>query len=173
MLKKLLATLAIAAVALLAVPVAAQAAGYVAADLVSVSGDQQPGGEVSVGFQSGAFEKAERVAVAVTGDGAVTIGIVRAVTTDTERTATNLGALELTIVLPADAVGSYTLTATGLKSQSVGTATITVVAADGSATLPSAGFGVPALVLYSVAGVLALGLAFVLIGRRWVRGQHA
>ncbi|TFD66495.1 hypothetical protein [Cryobacterium ruanii] len=173
MLKKHLATLTIAVVAVLAVPVAAQAAGYVAADLISVSGDQQAGGEVSVAFGDGAFENLERVSVAVTGEGAVTFGLVRAATVDVVRSATRVGALDLTVILPADATGSYTLTATGLSSQSVGTATITVVAADGSASLPSAGFAVPVLLPIIIVAMLLLGLALVLIRRRLARQQHA
>lgn len=172
MLKKLLATLTIAFVVLLAVPAAAHASGYVAADLISVSGDQQAGGEVSVAFRAGAFENLERVSVAVTGDGAVTLGLVRAATVDAVRSATGVGGLDLTVILPTDATGSYTLTATGLSSQSVGTATITVVAADGAASLPSAGFAVPVLLPVFVTAMLILGLALVLLRRRLAR-QHA
>ncbi|MBG6214633.1 MAG: hypothetical protein LH475_06420 [Cryobacterium sp.] len=173
MLKKFFATLAIAGVAVLALPVAAHATGYVAADLISVSGDPQAGGEVSVEFDDGAFENAERVSVAVSGEGPVTFGVVQAATVGVVRSATRLGALDLIVRLPADATGSYTLTATGLSSQNVGTATITVVAADGAASLPSAGFGVPVLLLYVVAAMLVLGLALVLVRRRSATKQHA
>ena len=173
MLKKILATLTIALGTLLAVPMAAHAAGYVAADLISVSGDQQAGGKVSVAFGDGAFENSERVSVAVTGEGEVTFGAVRAATVDAVRSATNVGALNLTVVLPTDATGSYTLTATGLSSQSVGTVTITVVSADGSATLPSAGFGVPTFVLYSAAAALLLGAMLVFARRRSTRTTNA
>ncbi len=172
MLKKFFAALAIAGVAVLAAPVAAQATGYVAADLVSVSGTPQAGGEVSVEFKDGAFEKAERVSVAVSGEVAVTFGVVRAATVNVVRSATGLGALDLTVRLPADAAGSYTLTATGLSSQNVGTATITVVAADGAAALPSAGFEMPVLLLSFVAAMLLLGLALVLVRRRSVPKQN-
>lgn len=172
MLKKILATLTIALGTLLAVPVAAHAAGYVAADLIAVSGDQQAGGEVSVAFDDGAFENSERVSVAVTGEGDVTFGTLRAATVDAVRSATSVGALDLTVVLPTDATGSYTLTATGLSSQSVGTATITVVAADGSATLPSAGFDVPMLALYGAGAALLLGAALVLVRRRSARTKN-
>lgn len=166
MLKKLFATLAIIGVAVLALPVAAHATGYVAADLVSVSGSQQAGGEVSVGFKNGAFQNAESVSVAVTGASAVTIGVVRAATVDSVRSASILGALDLIVRLPSEATGSYTVTATGLSSQNVGTATITVVAADGAATLPSAGFDIPVLLPALVAALLVLGLVLVLVRRR-------
>jgi LPXTG-motif cell wall-anchored protein len=169
---KLFATFTLAVIALLAVPAAAHAVGYVAADLISVSGDQQAGGTVAVAFNNGAFENAERVSVAVTGEGAVTIGVIRADTINVERSATRLGALDLTLLLPADATGSYTLTATGLSSQSVGTATITVVAADGSTSLPSTGSGIPMLLVYATAAALMLGVALVLARRRSARKQH-
>lgn len=166
MFRKFVAAVCVALVAALAVPVGAQAVGYVAADLISVSGSQQAGGTVSVAFTDGAFDSSEAVSVAVTGDGAVTIGVVRAATVDVERQANARGALNVAVTLPGDASGSYTLTATGLRSQNVGTATITVVAADGAPNLPSAGFSLPVLTLSVVAVMMVLGLALVLVRRR-------
>ena len=172
MFRKLLATLALAGIAVLSGPVAAHAAGYVAADLITVSGSSTAGGTVTVAFNDGAFDPAEQVSVAVSGEGSVILAAVRANTIDTQKTATGSGALDLNITLPADATGSYTLTATGLSSQNVGTSTITVVAADGAA-LASAGFDAPVALIYSATGALLLGLGLVVTLRFTVRRRAA
>ncbi|MDJ0376946.1 hypothetical protein [Cryobacterium sp. PH31-L1] len=172
MIKKLIATLALAGVALLAGPVAAHAAGYVAADLISVSGSQTAGSTVAIAFDDGAFAASETVSVAVSGEGSVILAAVRAATVDLRKTSTSVGALDLKVTLPADATGSYTLTATGLSSQSVGTATITVVAADETG-LASAGFDAPMVLIYSAAGALLLGLGLVIALRLTMRRRGA
>ncbi|TFD06160.1 hypothetical protein [Cryobacterium sp. TMT1-66-1] len=168
MLRKLLATLALVAVAVLAGPVAAHAAGYVAADLITVSGSQTAGSTVTVTFDDGAFAGGEQVSVAVSGEGSVTLAALRAATVDTHKTATSLGAVNLKVTLPSDATGSYTVTAIGLTSQNIGTSTITVVAADG-AGLASAGFDAPFVLIYSAAGALLLGLGLVIALRFTLR----
>ncbi|MDJ0338405.1 hypothetical protein [Cryobacterium sp. PH31-O1] len=172
MIKKLLATLALVGAALLAGPVAAHAAGYVAADLITVSGSQTAGSTVAVAFDDGAFAPAEKVSVAVSGEGSVTLATLRAATVDIQKTATGAGALDLKVTLPTGATGSYTLTATGLSSQSVGTATITVVAADGT-NLASAGFDAPIVLIYSAAGALLLGVGLVIALRLTLRRRAA
>ncbi|SEM65223.1 hypothetical protein E3O25_14515 [Cryobacterium sp. TMT1-3] len=172
MIKKLLATLALVGVALLAGPVAAHAAGYVAADLITVSGSQSAGSTVTVAFNDGAFTAAEKVAVAVSGEGSVTLAALRATTVDTRKTATGAGALDLKVTLPTGATGSYTLTATGLSSQNVGTATITVAAADGT-DLAAAGFDLPIVLIFSAAGALLLGVGLVIALRLTLRRRAA
>ena len=172
MLKKLLATLALAAIAVLAGPVAAHAAGYVAADLVTVSGSQTPGSTVTVAFDDGAFTDSEKVSIAVSGEGLVTVATLRAATVNTEKTATSAGALDLKVTLPSDATGSYTITAIGLSSQNIGTSTITVVAADGTG-LATTGFDAPFALIYSAVGALVLGLGLVIALRVIMRRRAA
>lgn len=172
LIRKLFATLALVSVAVLAGPVAAHAAGYVAADLVTVSGAQAAGSTVSVAFDDGAFTNSEQVSLAVSGQGSATLAALRAATVNTEKTATSDGALDLTVTLPSDATGSYTLTAIGLSSQNIGTATFTVVAADGSG-LATAGFDVPIALIYSAGGALLLGLALVITLRVTLRRRTA
>ena len=161
MFRKVLAALALVGVAVFAGPAAAHAAGYVAADLITVSGSQAAGSTVRVAFDDDAFTAAEQVSIAVSGEGSVTLATLRAATVNAEKTATSDGALDLTVTLPSNATGSYTLTAIGLTSQNIGTATFTVVAADGTG-LATAGFDVPIVLIYSAAGALLLGLALVI-----------
>lgn len=170
--RKLLATLALAGVAALAGPVAAHAAGYVAADLVTVSGSQTPGSTVTVAFDDGAFTDSEKVSIAVSGEGLVTVATLRAATVNTEKTATSAGALDLKVTLPSDATGSYTITAIGLNSQNIGTSTITVVAADGTG-LATTGFDAPFALIYSAVGALVLGLGLVIALRVIMRRRAA
>ncbi|GEP28441.1 hypothetical protein CLE01_30390 [Cryobacterium levicorallinum] len=166
--RKVLATLALVGVAVLAGPVAAHAAGYVAADLITVSGSQAAGSTVRVAFDDDAFTAEEQVSIAVSGEGSATLATLRSATVDTQKAATSTGALDLKVTLPNDATGSYTLTAIGDSSQNIGTATITVVAADG-AGLATAGFDVPTALIYSAAGALLLGLGLVITLRVTLR----
>ena len=172
LLRKLLATLALVGVAVLGGPVAAHAAGYVAADLITVSGSQTAGSTVSVVFDDGAFTDSEQVSLAVSGEGSATLAALRAATVNAKKTATSAGALDLTVTLPSDATGSYTLTAIGRNSQNIGTVTFTVVAADGTG-LATAGLDVPIALIYSAAGALLLGLALVITLRVTLRRRAA
>lgn len=172
LIRKLLATAALVGIAVLSGPVAAHAAGYVAADLITVSGSQAAGSAVSVAFDDGAFTGNEQVSLAVSGEGSATLAALRAATVSTQKAATSDGALDLTVTLPSDATGSYTLTAIGLSSQNIGTATFTVVAADGTG-LASTGFDVPSALIYSAAGALLLGLALVVTLRVTLRRRAA
>ena len=187
MLKKALAVLALAGMALFGTSTAANAAGYVPSGNVSVSGAAVPGGTVTVGFAAGSFSPNESVAISVSGDTAVTLSIVKAaVLTSITKQASASGALSVNVTLPTNATGTYTLTATGLSSGNVGTASITTVPASGgtlantggstgtlantggsepglanTGSLANTGATLPMLMIWIGAGALVLGGAIV------------
>ncbi|TFD49941.1 hypothetical protein E3T46_11285 [Cryobacterium sp. Hh11] len=104
MIRKLRATLA--SIALLAGAAVALAAGYVAANLISVSGDNTPGGTVAVACGDEAFATGERVSIAVFGGGSATLAAVRAASVNIEKSATSTGALDRSATLPSNATDS-------------------------------------------------------------------
>ena len=172
MAKKTFAAIALAVLAVFAVPAAANAAGYVPADDVVVSGTIAPGATVSVAFTDGAFTAGESVSFAVTGSGTATLSAVKAATVSLTKSATSAGAASVNVTLPADATGTYTTTATGLTSGTVGTAAITLPTADAatgagaSSTdggLASTGYDAPMLAIWAAAGALLLGIALVTV----------
>ena len=163
MAKKTFAVIALAFLAIFAVPAAANAAGYVAADSISVSGSSTPGSEQTVSFADGSFTAGEVVSFAVTGEGFATSTVTLAGTANAQ------GAVTFKFTLPSNASGSYSITATGATSANVGTATVTVAAADaGTAVgaedgLANTGFEAPVLLIWGAAGALILGIALVLV----------
>ena len=166
MAKKTFAVIALAFLAIFAVPAAANAAGYIAADSVSVSGSATAGSEQTVTFDDGSFAPGETITFAVTGEGFATATITMTGTADAQ------GAVTFKFTLPADASGSYSITATGASSGSVGSATITVVTADAGTTgtaeeidggLANTGYEAPVLLIWGAAGALLLGVALVLV----------
>ncbi|WP_422935383.1 hypothetical protein [Sinomonas sp. P47F7] len=172
MLKKALAVLSFALLALVAAPAAANAAGYVPSGNVTVSGNATPGGTVTVGFAAGSFAANETVSVSVNGDTAVTLSAVKAaVLTTFTKSASASGSFSVNVTLPSNATGTYTLTATGLTSGNVGTASITTVPASagnaslantsGGAALANTGATLPMLMIWIGAGALVLGVAIV------------
>ena len=178
MLKKALAVLSFAILALVAVPSAANAAGYVPNNNVTVAGAAVPGGTVTVNFASGSFAPSESVATSVSGNTGVTLSVVKAVVlTSFTKQASATGALSVNVSLPTNASGTYTLTSTGLTSGNVGTASITVVpASSGSvanagsaannlansgANLANTGATLPMLMIWIGSGALILGVAIV------------
>jgi hypothetical protein len=183
MFKKSLAAVALAVLAVLAVPAAANAAGYVPVGNISVSGPVVPGGTVSVGFADGSFTPGESVSFTLTGENAAgaTLATFKAVVDSQSlvKTASGTGAVSLDVTLPTNASGTYTVTATGLTSGTVGTASLTVATADGAATgsnsgtgagtdaapggLASTGYSAPMLVIWGSAGALLLGVALVVV----------
>jgi hypothetical protein len=167
MAKKTLAVIALAVLAVFAVPAAANAAGYVPAANVAVSDSTPvPGQAVTVSFDGASFTPDESVSFAVTGSGLATLSIVKSGTATLVKSATATGAASVSVTLPTDATGSYTTTATGLTSGTVGTATLTVVAADNGATgqtLASTGYNTPVLLIWAAAGALLLGIALVVV----------
>jgi hypothetical protein len=127
------------------------------------------------------------VAVSVSGNTSVTLSVVKAavLTTFTKQAASN-GSLSVSVTFPTDASGTYTLTATGLTSGNVGTASITIVPASGgtlantggstgtlantggsepglanTGSLANTGATLPMLMIWIGAGALVLGAAIV------------
>ena len=173
MAKKTFATIALAVLAVFAVPAAANAAGYVPEENVTVSSTTvEPGETVTVSFSDGSFTAGESVSFTLTGENAAsaTLASFKAVVNSTSLTkaAAADGSVSVAITLPTDATGSYALTATGLTSGSVGTAAISVVAADSAAVvndgdLASTGYDAPMLAIWAAAGALLLGIALVTV----------
>jgi hypothetical protein len=164
--KKTLAVIGLAVLAVFAVPAAANAAGYVPASDVVVSGATAPGSTATVTFESG-FTPGENVSFAVSGEGSATLAVFKSATVTLTKTATSAGAATVAVTLPANATGTYTTTATGLSSGTVGTASLTVAAADsGTAAksgLAETGYNAPMLLIWAAAGALILGLALVVV----------
>lgn len=181
MLKKALAVLSFALLAFVAAPSAANAAGYVPNNNVTVTGDAVPGGTVTVNFAASSFAPNESVAVSVSGNTAVTLSVVKAaVLTSFTKQASSTGALSVNVTFPTNASGTYTLTATGLTSGNVGTASITIVPAAGGTVansgttannLANTGATLPILMIWTGAGALILGIA-VIGGLTVVRRQR-
>jgi hypothetical protein len=165
MLKKTLAAAVLAFVAVVATPIAANAAGYVPSGNVTVSGPTTPGGTNAVSFADGSFTGGETVTFTVTGSGTATISAFHAATVSATKVATASGAVTANVKLPANATGTYTLTATGQTSGNIGTAALTVVPADPStaAALPHTGSTLPMLLIWIAGGAVALGLALFLV----------
>jgi phage tail sheath gpL-like len=165
MLKKTLAIAALAFLAVVGTPLAANAAGYVPSSNVTVSGTVTAGGTVTVSFAAGSFTSGETVSFSVTGSGTATISAFRAATVTATKVATSSGAVSANVTLPANATGTYTLTATGLTSGNIGTAALTVVPADPgtAAALPHTGSTLPMLLIWIAGGAVALGLALYLV----------
>jgi hypothetical protein len=173
MLKKTLATAGIALAVIIATPFAANAATpYVAADNTVVSDSTPaPGQAVTVAFEN-SFTAGEGVRFSVTGEGAVTIAAVT--TASVTKTATAAGNVSAVVTPPANASGTYTVTATGLTSGTVGTAALTVVAANSPAgsngnngvnagNLASTGGNLPVAAIWIASGVLVLGIVLVAV----------
>lgn len=182
MLRKTLAAVALAFAALVATPLAANAAGYAPNSNVTVNGPVVAGGTVIVNFGPGSFAGSENVSFQVTGYGTVTLSAFKAATVTATKQATPAGAVSESVTLPTDARGTYTLTATGLTSGAIGTASLTVVPTDVAGTSPVASSGsgmlahtgstLPMLLIWTAGGAVALGLAlFVVLGL--VRRQRA
>ncbi|MCU1546532.1 MAG: Sortase sorted surface protein [Homoserinimonas sp.] len=172
MIKKIIAGAAIALTALIATPMAAQAAPgdtYVSSsNIVVEDSTPAPGDTVTVAFKDGAFNDGEDVRFSVTGEGGATLAIIKAAieTASIVKTANANGGVSVDVTLPTDARGTYTITATGLTSGTIGTAALTVVAADsaaGSVALPVTGTEVPVALLWIAGGAVALGLMLLVV----------
>lgn len=182
MFKKTLAAIVLSLVAVVAIPTAANAAGYVPSGDVSVSGSATPGGTDTVSFGAGSFNGSENVSFSVTGNGTATLSTFRAATVTLTKQASASGAVSVNVTLPSNASGTYTVTATGLTSGNVGTAAITVSPADsavgGSSSsnsgngLADTGSTVPMLLIWGAAGAIILGFALFFV-RGLVRRQRA
>ncbi|KGJ72366.1 hypothetical protein GY21_15840 [Cryobacterium roopkundense] len=179
MVKKVLAAVVLAILAIFSVPAAALAAGYVPDSAITVSGSAVPGGTVTVSIPANSFLPNEPVAFAISGSGSPTIAVVKAATASVTKNATPVGAASVTVGLPSNATGTYNGTATGLTSGNVVTWTIVVSSASGGAAsesggLPATGYQLPSVLLWSAVGALMIGIALLVVlvmARR--RGTHA
>jgi hypothetical protein len=173
MAKKFLAIAALALAVIFAVPTAAMAAGYVPPGNVSSSGGttSSPGQTKTIVFAAGSFSAGETVSVTVTGSPAATLG-------STSYTATAAGALTITVKIPTSATANsvYSIQAVGVSSGNVGTFRLTVVVADAGAAAPGGlaytGGTISMLIVWGGAGILALGIALLIV-MRVVRRQRA
>jgi hypothetical protein len=173
MAKKILAIAALALAVIFAVPTAAMASGYVPPGNVSSSGGTtaSPGQTQTIVFAAGSFSASETVSVTVTGSPAATLG-------STSYTATAAGALTITVKIPTSATANsvYSIQAVGVSSGNVGTYRLTVVVADAAAAAPRGlaftGGTISMLIVWGGAGILALGIALLIV-MRVVRRQHA
>lgn len=171
MIKKTLAGIALAVLAIFAVPAAAQAYVPTPPSGVTITA----GGTVTVTFSG--FAANEPVSFTLTGEFAASAtfaSVVTAVETSPAfvKNANGAGSVPVTVTLPANATGTYTLSATGLNSGALANTTITVVS-DGSGSgtgtgstgggLPNTGAMDPTLGIWAGGGLLALGAAFVIV----------
>lgn len=168
MIKKITAVFALALAGLFIAPVAANAS-YVPGATIEVSGSVTPGGTSTVAFSAGAFQPGETVSFTLTGENASGATLAAVDSKSLEKTASSTGAVNLNVTLPSNATGSYTVTATGLTSQLIGTATLTVTAAGSGSgggndnDLADTGFDAPAFVVWGAAGAIALGAALIAV----------
>lgn len=165
--RKALAAIALAVLAVFAVPAAANAVDtYPPATSVTVEGTPAPGASVTVHFADGSFQGGEAIHFVVTGNDGVT--------QDGTGTADANGAVDFAVTLPADASGTYTVVATGQTSGIVGSVTLTVNSADGggAGTVPGAnaggglastGYEAPVLLIGTAGGVMLLGIAMLVV----------
>lgn len=161
MFKKVLATLALAVMAIFAVPAAATA--YGPGSNGTVVGPIVPGQSVTIVFGPNAFSGASNVSFTVNGNSVVVLGAFKAATTSFEKVSEADGSIELEVTLPEDASGTYNITGTD-EDGNIGTASLTVPAADGgSSGLPNTGAEVPVLALWTAGGALALGAALIAV----------
>lgn len=170
MLKKITAVVALALAGLFVAPLAANAS-YVPGASITATGDFTPGGTFVVEFSDGSFQPNEEVSLALTGENATGATLAVVNTQTTQKTASAAGAVSLTVTLPTNATGSYTVTGTGLSSGLIGTVTITVSAAPGAGAgadtngdgLADTGFNTPAFVVWAAAGAVVLGAALIAV----------
>lgn len=154
MIRKILATIAIAAAALAAAPAAATAAGYTGQG-TNVTLEV---GEVGTMTFSGLPANTPSTATA---DDAVTLAVLRAATASRPTDASGT----VSYAVSANAPGTYTITATA--GQYVATGTLTVVPADAAgaanAGIATTGYDAPVLWLWIAGGALLLGVALVVV----------
>ncbi len=170
MIKKVLAGLAIAAAALFVAPAAAQA--YIPTG--DITGPATVGAGGSGTFSFNGYDPNEQVSFTLTGEngaGASLGSVVAAVSSANIVKGTDgSGAVSVTVTLPSNATGAYTLTGTGLSSGAIGSIVFSAGSSTGgSATggstggLPNTGATIPTLGLWAGGGLLALGAAFVIV----------
>jgi len=165
--RKTFAAFVIAALAVIAVPAAAHAVGG-PDDNVQVAGEPTPGSTLTVSLADGSFDADEPVEFTTSGAGESTYSVVKADAVSSTRTASHTGAASVYVTLPVDAVGSYTITGTGLRSGTTATATIAVPGTDLGSTIVSGGptstsQDTSVLVVWGATGLLLFVAAFVIV----------
>jgi hypothetical protein len=141
---------------------------YVPNSSITVSGPTSAGSTPVVNFAAGSFSAGEQVAFTVTGQGPISLSVVKAAVETarlTELANATTGAVLLNVKLPANASGTYTVTATGRTSARVGTAFLTVAAVDAGSgkALAFTGANVSPLITWGAGGVVLLGLALLVV----------
>lgn len=158
------------------IPTAAMAQ-YVPDDLISVSSSViVPGGVADFGFGAGAFTPGETVSFTLTGENAsgATLALVKPAVVNsqtlTKPANSATGAVAVSVTLPKDASGSYTMTATGATSGNVATKSLSVAtagagtSADNNKGLVDTGAGVALLWMWIAGGALVLVGGGVVVG---------
>jgi hypothetical protein len=188
-LAKTAAALTIVAAATLAVPTAAHAYADLGPDALLSSSTVTPGGSVEFSATPDTFEPGETVTVTLEGENAsaATMAMIRAAAVERqvlgERTATADGSLApVTITLPANASGPYTVIATSPSLPQGVSASFTVssaVAADGTSNtaaenaLPPTGIDANSLLgLWVGGGALVLAGGAIAVGATVRRHQN-
>ena len=166
MFKKIFATGLLAALALFAVPTAANAAPYGDGG----PGDQNGGTGVvvagePVSFSLGGFQPGEPTTASA--PDAVTLGSLKVVAT-ASRPAGASGSVSYTA--SATQPGSYTITVSSASNSAVFTLVVTPADSNGGGSgsnadgsLPNTGFETPMLIVWGASGALILGLALVFV----------
>ena len=152
-----IAAVVIAVAAIVAAPAAANAYTPVAPSGTSFI--TSPGGTVTVPFTG--FAPNEDVSFTLTGENAAsaTLAVVKTAITSKSlvKAADASGAVSVTVTLPSNAKGAYSLTAVGLSSDASTAVTITATAS-GSGGLPATGVDSASLMgVWIGGGVLLLG----------------
>jgi len=162
MMKKALAGAAVALTLLVATPLTANA--YVPEPApVTTTFIATPGGAVTIPFTG--FTAGENVSFTVTGENGAGATLAAITSKTLVKPASASGATTVAVTPPANAFGTYSLTATGLTSGITATAAVAVVDADGNPikSLASTGGTFPLAAIWIAGGLVILGLVFVLV----------
>lgn len=139
-----LATTAVAALAVFAPAAAAQAVDYVPeGPCATVSGAPAAGAAIGISYQDGVFGPGEQVGFLATGSGTVLIDGAPASPIGIEKAASPTGSASIEVTLPTPASGSYTVTGVGMTSQRFCTVALAVPVLDAA---PAGTSGPPAIV---------------------------
>lgn len=167
MFKKALATAGIALVAFFAAPVAANAqyAPAPSDDSIVVT----PGGTVTVPFAG--FEASEDVDFTLTGENGAgaTLAVFRAAISSSSitKTASESGTVSVTVTLPSNATGEYTLLAAGESGASASAVIAAAAAVDGDEDGNGDGLavtgGTALTTIWIAGGALGLGIVLLLV----------